>query len=357
MKKYISVFAAALMVMTACSKNELKVETASPVEMTLTATIGADTKVSFVDEDNVLKTAWEAGDKVSVVALDVQYNVISNDVFTAQSAGNTTNFTGTFTNDANTKYVRVFYPALTEGTGSGDSEKTRWHSPLLYNEDDNGEDDANPWVLSGVEKGDIYLSYGTLYSLQKADASCSHLENYIVLSGDADVNEIKNDTWNVVLYHRSYVVKCDITFPAEAIGKKLQALTIEARDSEDNSVQVSGAGWTYINEDESFPGGWSTSYSMCFGESKVSEGLGSGIELTDNIFTAYFVAYAGESWNYKVQQTRRYQLTEGDYLKITARTTDGINEIGYKLSKKSVTKETIFQNGKMYRLDATLVAE
>jgi len=355
MKKYISVFAAALMVMTACSKNELKVGTASPVEMTLTATIGADTKVSFVDEDNVLKTAWEAGDKVSVVALDVQKQVISNDVFTAQSAGNTTNFTGTFTNDANTMYVRVFYPALTEGNGSEDSEETKWHSPLLYNEDFNGNDE--PWVLNGVYKGKSILRYGTLYGLQKADASCSHLENYIVLSGDADVNEIKNDTWNVVLYHRSYVVKCDITFPAEAIGKKLQALTIAAYDSEDNSVQVSGAGWTDIYSDELFPGGWNTYYSMCFGESKVSAGLGSGIELTDNIFTAYFVAYAGESWNYYVQQTRRYQLTEGDYLKITARTTDGINEIGYKLSKKSVTKTTILQNGKMYRLDATLVAE
>ena len=125
MKKYISAFAAGLMVLTACSKTEIPVETPAPLKMTLTATIGADTKVHVEDVENVLKTKWEIGDKVSVVALDQEYKVISNDVFEAESFGKTTNFIGTFTNDPATQYVRVFYPALTEGEGT---EQSNWNS-------------------------------------------------------------------------------------------------------------------------------------------------------------------------------------------------------------------------------------
>lgn len=347
MKKYISVFVAALMVMTACSKNELKVETASPVEMTLTATIGADTKVSFVEENNVLKTAWEAGDKVSVVALDESYNVISNDVFTAQSAGNTTNFTGTFTNDANTKYVRVFYPALTEGEGTAEKN---WYAPAP-------ETYSGLGPLNELVKGSFYMSYDVGYQLQKQDADYSHLKHYIVLSGDAELQGMQGGNWNVVLNHRSYVLKCEITFPAEAVGKTLKLLQIEVKDETGAlDVAVTGAGWTYTYADESFPGGRSNKYSLCFGDDVVS-GSGTGMVLTDNVLTAYIVSHAGESYDPKVEQTRRYRLEAGDYMTFTATTTDGVNAFNYVLSKKSVTKETIFQNGKMYRLDATLVAE
>ena len=49
----------------------------------------------------------------------------------------------------------LIYPALTEGTGSGDSEKTRWHSPLLYNEDDNGDDNGD----NGDDNGGVVPDY------------------------------------------------------------------------------------------------------------------------------------------------------------------------------------------------------
>ena len=37
----------------------------------------------------------------------------------------------------------------------------------------------------------------------------------------------------------------------------------------------------------------------------------------DKTLTTYIVAHSGASWNYVVQDTRQYQLTEGDYLQIT----------------------------------------
>lgn len=347
MKKYISAFAAVLMVITACSKTEIPVETPKPVKMTLTASIEADTKVHVEEVENVLKTKWEIGDKVSVVALDQSYNVISNDVFEAESSGKTTNFTGTFTNDPATQYVRVFYPALTEGEGT---EQSNWNSPAADGYNPNGP-------LYGVKKGSSYLDYYVGYQLQKKNNDCTHLTNYIVLSGEAGVPELQGGNWNVVLHHRSYVVKCDITFPDEALTKSLKNLKIAAYDATGTvGIQVSGTGWTDIKEDEHFPGGWNSSYNMCFGES-IDEGSGTGIDILENTFTVYLVAYAGASFNYNVQDTRHYQLTAGDYLQFNATVFDGVNNCKYVLNKKDITNTVVLENGKMYRVSAVLELE
>ena len=61
MKKYFFILAAVCAAMVACNKNETSVEApevSTPVKMTLTATIGTDTKITYIDEDNVLKTEW-----------------------------------------------------------------------------------------------------------------------------------------------------------------------------------------------------------------------------------------------------------------------------------------------------------
>ena len=344
MKKYISAFAAVLMVITACSKTEIPVETPKPVKMTLTATIGADTKVHVEDVENVLKTKWEIGDKVSVVALDQSYNVISNDVFEAESSGKTTNFTGTFTNDPATQYVRVFYPALTEGEGTDES---KWNSPAADNYNATGP-------LCELVKGSGYLDYYRGYQLQKKNGDCTHLTNYIVLSGDASLPELQGGNWNVVLNHRSYVVKCDITFPNDALTHKLKSFKINVYDhTGEVTIQVSGSGWTDISGDEHFPSGWDSNYVICLGE-EIDGGYGTGIDILDNTFTVYMVAYAGESWNYNVQDTRQYQLTAGDYMQFTAVVNDGVNNREYVLNKKDVANTVVLENGKMYRTSATL---
>ena len=85
MKRYIVSMACVIAALVSCQKNETPVEAADenqPIRLTLTATIGGDdTKVTYVDEENVLKAAWEAGDKVSLLSLDISGNLLSNDVF------------------------------------------------------------------------------------------------------------------------------------------------------------------------------------------------------------------------------------------------------------------------------------
>lgn len=348
MKKHLIITSILALGLISCQKNEPEVTQAvsssNPVHVRLTATIGADAKVSFVDEGKILKTAWEKGDKVSVVALDISRNVISNDVFTAESSGKSTEFSGTFTNDNATRYVRVFYPALTEGEGEADAE---WHSPAADAYSSTGP-------LYNVKKGSSYLNYTSGYQLQSQDADYSHLDDYIVLSGDAESEDLSSDAWNVVLHHHSYVLKCEVTFPDEALGKTLTSLTIRVFDeSGSNGIPVSGSGWTDIYEDGYFPGGWDTSYILCFGE-EVLGGSGSGMVLQDNVLTAYMVAFAGQSWNYNVQETRQYQLSVGDYMNFVATTWyDGV-EYSYELAKKTVTRQTVLENGLMYRLSATI---
>ena len=119
MKRYIVSMACVIAALVSCQKNETPVETADenqPIRLTLTATIGGDdTKVAYVDEENVLKAAWEAGDKVSLLSLDISGNLLSNDVFEATYAGKSAEFEGSFTNDPATASVWVYYPALRHG--------------------------------------------------------------------------------------------------------------------------------------------------------------------------------------------------------------------------------------------------
>ena len=63
MKKHFISIAFILTALVSCQKNEAPEQTpqeSQPVHMTLTAAIGgADTKISYVDEENALKAKWE----------------------------------------------------------------------------------------------------------------------------------------------------------------------------------------------------------------------------------------------------------------------------------------------------------
>ena len=175
MKKYIISVACILAALISCQKNDAPVQTPQenqPIKVTLTATIGSDdTKVSFADENNVLKTAWEVGDNVSLIALDESGNVLTNDVFTTSSAGKSVNFTGTFTNDPSTSSVYVYYPALNDGEGT--AEKPWQVKPSTTG--------STYGTLYGLCKGQPVLQFKGENHLQKGDDDCSHLSKYLVL--------------------------------------------------------------------------------------------------------------------------------------------------------------------------------
>ena len=354
MKKFFIPMACMLAAIVSCQKNDVaekNPEAIQPVMVTLRATIGGDdTKVSYVEEDNVLKTAWELYDKVSVLSLDDGGNVLSNDIFTSQSAGKTADFSGYFSNNPSTASVWVYYPALTEGEGT---EENPWQVPSANSLDAFG-------VLSDVKVDHTYSStmdFTSGYQLQKESNKFSNLEQFIVMSGQADLEKLSSSELDVKIYHRSYVVKMDITLPKA--GLTVRSLTVEAKSSDGTmDIPLSGTGWVDIDEPESFPAGWETAWIIYFGDDMSALPLsGTGIKLDDTTLTAYVVAYAGQSWNYAVQETRYYRLTEGDYLTFTADITDNGADYDCVLDRKDIAKTTIFENGKMYRLSAELVAE
>ena len=346
MKKYFISMACMLTALVSCQKNdnvEQAPEANQPIKMTLTATIGNDdTKVSYQDVDNTLKTVWDLYDKVSVLSLDGGGNVLTNDVFTAVSAGKSADFEGTFSNDPATASVWVFYPALTEGYGT---EEEPWQMPKANSYDKYG-------VLYNVKKGSSYLNFTADSQLQKELGSLSDLEQFMVMSGQADIQKLSEAKFDVKLLHRSYVLKVSLTLPKS--GLTVRSLTISAKASDEiNGVAVCGSGWTDVKNPESFPGGWNTSWTMNFG-ADMDAGKGTGLLVEDNTLTTYIVAHSGASWNYVVQDTRQYQLTEGDYLQITVDALDQGEIYKCALDRRDITKTTVLENGKMYRLSATL---
>lgn len=346
MKKLIFSAAVLLIALASCQKNNAPEVSSSAIPMTLTATIGGeDTKVSYVDEDNVLKTEWSQYDKVSVLSLDISGNVLTNDIFTATEAGNTAVFDGTFSNHPSTVSVWVYYPALTEGEGT---EEKPWQVPAANSYDDFG-------VISDVKTNHDYSSTMDVTSftqLQKESNKFSNLENYMLMSGQADLGKLAESELDVRLYHRSYVVKMDITLPKE--GLKLHSLRVWAYSSDGSyGIPLGGSSWANISEPESYPGGWDTDWFICFGDD-VQYGRGTGIQLDGDSFTAYVVSLGGKSWNYHVQETRQYRLSEGDYLTFKAEVSEDEELYDCILARKDITKTTILENGMMYRLSATL---
>lgn len=333
MKKQFISMACILAALVSCQKNGAPEQTPQenqPIKVTLTATIGGDdTKITYIEEDNVLKTAWEMGDEVSVIALNSSYNAISNDVFTAASAGKTAEFSGTFTNNPETEYVYVFYPALTEGTGV---ESDPWQVPVENQYSDYG-------VLSDCY--DSYINFRPYYQLQTVMNSPEHLKHYAVMSGQCNLDNMEGSKMEAEVIHRSYVVKAELTFPEDDLMLKHVQMHCFKKGGA-NSV-VSGAGWTRIyNQEEKVSGNGSVSYySLCFGD-KVYNGSGTGLEVPGNKVTAYFVAYADYQESYSVE--------EGDYLNISASTESG----DYIFNNREFNKNVVFENGKMYRLSVTL---
>lgn len=344
MKKHFISMACILAALVSCQKNAAPVQTpqeSQPVHLTLTAAIGgADTKISYVDEENVLKAKWEQYDKVSVISLDISGNVLTNDVFTVTSVsadGKIAEFDGEFSNHAEAKSVYVYYPALTQGDGS---EADPWHVAPVY--------EGAEGVLNGVKIGTSYLTFNAA-QLQKSLVDCtSHLEQYTVLSGKADMEE---GNLLVNLEHRSYVLKVHLALPQS--GLTVKKLRIIAYSETDAPVRVCGSGWTDINSVGSFPGGWNTSFIMDFG-TDYDQDSGTGLLVEGDALTTYIVAFAGQSWDYAVQETTWYHLTAGDYFSFQVDALDGEEPYTCVLDQKAVTKDLTFENGKMYRLSATL---
>ena len=323
MKRNLIMLATLFVAVVACNKYESPVETpaSSPVRMTMTATIGADTKITYVDEDNVLKAAWAAGDKVSLLAVDASGKLLSNDIFTAKAAGKTAEFEGTFANPANTAHVMVYYPALTEGEGT---EEKPYMSPV-----ENGYNETG--VLCDSKVGSQYMRLrSTDYFLQKNNADPSSLNQYAAMCGQAEMN---GNEFTVSLEHMAFVIKAVFTLPADDIKVSYVTVSHKTSGGGGTTMTYNGAreiyGLPYWNN--------STGYiKMNFGEI-VDSGSGTGFIVDGNTLTVYLLGYD------------EIEIEDDNYFKIELYSPTE----GYYSGKKTLSAN-VLEPGKMYRMNLTL---
>ena len=226
-KSYLIITAAALLAAASCQKSDTAPaapETRyNPVDIVLSAAIeGADTKVSYTEVANVLKSAWEAKDKVSLVAYDSGGKVLSNDIFTATEAGASAKFSGTYSNPADADDVSVIYPALTEGKGS---EENPWHT-------------SNDFLFE-CKKGNSLIHYTNSKNIQKANADPSGLKDVIAMNCMiTDIPALAAGKVSAIMKNTCYVIKATVKLPATIT-------TVKRIELATSNKALNAFGWTY----------------------------------------------------------------------------------------------------------------
>ena len=331
-KLFFFVSVALLITAVGCNKNNLpETETPEGVQMTITATIDdPTTRITATDDEagRKLTFAWEAGDKISVISVNSSGVLIANDIFTATAGGSTADFTGTFTGGASADKVVVFYPALTESYE--ESSVTKWRVPS-----ENGYSDCG--ILEGLS--DVYIRIRGWYYLQTALDSPSHLKNYMILRGEADIAAIKTNTLAVNLEHMTTVLKLKLTLPSPGIN--IESVDVEMKKADDSPLVAVGLGWGYISQLKSFPlGGSSNNADLCLGSSIVS-GTGTGLTVTGTEATFYI------PFVLNTQGASKYSFTSGQ--KFVVHAYSGTKDYS---EEKIFTANKDLEPGKLYTINS-----
>ena len=338
MRKSYLLVAAALLVAASCQKNdnassveEIKY---NPIDVVLSAAIeGVDTKVSYTEDANVLKAAWKAGDKISLVAIDASQNILSNDVFETTTAGASAKFSGTYSNPKGAVMVSVFYPALTEGKGT---EAEPWH---VKKREGTGLSDPKP-LLYDVVKEQPFISVHSMYQLQRGNGDLSNVDEAVVMQGKiTDFPALVAGDVNVTLESICYVIKVTAKVPS---GHDIINVDFSAYNSS-YFPALTFYGWTYAND--KFGKFALNAFTYCnvgLGAMFQSEGskYGTGVspDGSGNI-VAYIIGYTGNT----------FTLPSGTVLTIKARSSSTYFE-----DIKILSSDISLEPGKMYRINATL---
>lgn len=343
MRKSYLLVAAALLVAASCQKNdnassveEIKY---NPVDVVLSAAIeGVDTKVSYTEDANVLKAAWKANDKISLVALDAGGKALSNDVFETTTAGTSAKFSGTYSNPKGAVMVSVFYPALTEGKGT---EAEPWHSKKR--EGTGLSDASNTPLLHSVVKGKTNISVYPTYQLQRGNGDMSNVDEAVVMRGKiTDFPALVAEDVNVTLKSICYVVKVTAKVPSGC--DHLTRINLIATNST-STPPMGITGWTRLNDEFGIKSGnKSSNYAVGLGTTFRSAGssLGTGVspDGSGNI-VAYIIGYTGEP---RVLPSETVLAIEAGYGSVS----DKFN------ATKTLTEDISLEPGKMYRVNVTL---
>ena len=314
-KSYLIITAAALLAAASCQKSDNAPASGvkyNPVEVVLSAAIeGVDTKVSYTEDANALKSAWVKDDAISLIAYDSDGKVLSNDIFTTTTAGTTTKFSGTYSNPDGAVAVSVLYPALTAGSGSS-SNAWRCESGVIY----------------GVKLGATYASVSPSLNYQEANADPAFLAKSVVMRGKiSDIPALVSSNVKATLKNTCYIVKATVTLPSTV--STVSEVKLVLSPSTTSSLTV--CGWTLVDDEFMIRYGGATTANY----ERIMTGLGGFAPASDGTVTAWMIGYTADKFPIKSAET----------LTVSVKTDQGV------FSKvKTLASDSAFESGKIYRL-------
>ena len=296
MKKTFLIFCGLSLILAAsCSKTPLEKQedgTCNPVELSFYASIGdnVDTRLTYTPDGNALKSSWnKTYDKLSLVSLDSYGNVVSSDIFTAQSSGEKVKFSGTYTNSREASNIIIYYPAFSEGEGpyyspsTGRYNKYSSHGPfgmdgseLILNEDVPVQQSSN---------GNLGLMgyFSLMTALINADDLLIYFKNDIAIS----------------LIHSTYIIKAELKMPEwkDQNGDPLGTYVTRVNMYASNPSVLTYSGKGYMCKNGSLWGGFGTpqqSMSLALGNIRQSDGQPVGFNAdAGETITVYMVGFRG----------------------------------------------------------------
>lgn len=296
MKKTFLIFCGLSLILAAsCSKTPLEKQedgTCNPVELSFYASIGdnVDTRLTYTPDGNALKSSWnKTYDKLSLVSLDSYGNVVSSDIFTAQSNGKKVKFSGTYTNSNKASSIIIYYPAFSEGEGpyyspsTGRYNKYSSHGPfgmdgseLILNEDVPVQQSSN---------GNLGLMgyFSLMTALINADDLLIYFKNDIAIS----------------LIHSTYIIKAELKMPEwkDQNGDPLGTYVTRVNMYASNPSVLTYSGKGYMCKNGSLWGGFGTpqqSMSLALGNIRQSDGQPVGFNANaGETITVYMVGFRG----------------------------------------------------------------
>ena len=296
MKKTFLIFCGLSLILAAsCSKTPLEKQedgTCNPVELSFYASIGdnVDTRLTYTPDGNALKSSWnKTYDKLSLVSLDSYGNVVSSDIFTAQSSGKKVKFSGTYTNSNKASSIIIYYPAFSEGEGpyyspsTGRYNKYSSHGPfgmdgseLILNEDVPVQQSSN---------GNLGLMgyFSLMTALINADDLLIYFKNDIAISP----------------IHTTYIIKAELKMPEwkDQNGDPLGTYVTRVNMYASNPSVLTYSGKGYMCKNGSLWGGFGTpqqSMSLALGNIRQSDGQPVGFNANaGETITVYMVGFRG----------------------------------------------------------------
>lgn len=236
-KKSFLFIAAAVAVMTGCSKEEIS-EMSAGVPMTINVAIeNAATRTTYAADGGAIKVRWEAGDQVSVVSFGSDNVARTCDTFTTAEGGSSASFTGTYTGAADANLIKVFYPALT-ATGSI-HDVTGWVTPSIKGQ-------YTSWPRFAISNSGIYCRINFNYVNQWANDDPSHLKYFDSMS--AAVSSTANLS-DVTLAKHSSVIKLVIDISSIPDGSVIKYVGLRNTDFKS---RFDLEGWAYAYSDVDF---------------------------------------------------------------------------------------------------------